>query len=75
MFDGEGRFDDEPCPACGSHDTVSYEYQEGFSEVECRACGFRSDQEELSELQRYSGELLESESEEPPLVPFRTIKA
>lgn len=75
MFDAEGSFDEEPCPACGSHETVTYDYVEGFSELECRVCGFRSDQQELSELQRYSGDLLEDEGASPPPVPFKPIKA
>ena len=75
MFDAEGSFDEEPCPACGSRNTVTYDYEEGFSELECRVCGFRSDQQELSDLQRYSGDLLESEGGTPPPVPFKSIKA
>ena len=75
MFDAEGSFDDEPCPVCGSRDTVTYEYEEGFSELECRLCGFRSDHQELSDLQRFSGDLLESEGHSPPPVPFKSIKA
>jgi Zn ribbon nucleic-acid-binding protein len=75
MFDAEGSFDDEPCPACGSKNTITYRYEEGFSELECRVCGFRSDQDELSELQRYSGDLLETEHDTPPVVPFKSMKA
>lgn len=75
MFDAEGRFDNEPCPACGSRDTITFDYREGFNELECQACGYRSDQEELSRLQRYSGELLEADQESPPPVPFKSIKA
>lgn len=75
MFDAEGRFDDETCPECGSEDTVTYSYSEGFEEVECRSCGYRSDREELSELQRYSGDLLEGKQKSPPAVPFKSIKA
>jgi hypothetical protein len=50
---------------------------EGFSELECRACGYRSDAEELSALQRYTGDLLESpgaEADLPP-VPMSPIEA
>lgn len=75
MFDGEGSFDDEPCPACGSENTITYHYDEGFSEVECRACGFSSDREELAELQRFTGELLETEGDPAPPVPFKALKA
>lgn len=74
MIDAEGSFDEAPCPACGSTNTLTYEYQEGFNELECRSCGYRSDQEELSALQRYSGDLLEADRESPP-VPFKSMKA
>ena len=45
--------------------------------MECRACGFRSDADELSALQRYSGDLLESSGteEELPPVPMSAIEA
>jgi Zn ribbon nucleic-acid-binding protein len=75
MFDAEGSFDDEPCPECGSNHTVTFRYDEGFSEIECQACGYRSDHQELSDLQRYSGDLLENDRESPPPVPFKSIKA
>ncbi|MEX2534684.1 MAG: hypothetical protein WD273_03705 [Trueperaceae bacterium] len=75
MFDAEGSFDDEPCPACGSKNTITYRFDEGFNELECRVCGYRSDQEELSDLQRYSGDLLENEDSVPAPVPFKSIKA
>lgn len=76
-MDAEGRLEHSPCPQCGSHDTITYHYVEGFTELECRACGYRSDAEELSALQRFTGELLESsggESELPP-IPMPAIKA
>jgi len=75
--DAEGRLERTPCPECGSQDTITYHYTEGFTELECRACGYRSDAEELSALQRYGGTLLESadgEGELPP-VPMPTMKA
>lgn len=75
MFDGEGSFDDHPCPGCGSENTVTYAYNEGFSEIECRRCGYRSDQDELSALQRFDGELLEGDNDEPPPVPLKAMKA
>ena len=75
MFDAEGSLDFETCPECGSTDTITYRYREGFDELECTVCGFRSDQEELSELQRYSGDLLEGEEDALPPVPMRSLKA
>lgn len=75
MFDAEGSFENEHCPECGSTDTVTYSYREGFSELECRACGYRSDHEDLSELQRFSGDLLEGDESRPLPVPIKSIKA
>lgn len=76
-MDAEGRRERSPCPECGSRDTVTYHYLEGFTELECQACGFRSDAEELSALQRYSGDLLESPGKgvDLPPVPMTPIKA
>lgn len=75
MFDAEGSFENDVCPQCGSSDTVTYRYPEGFSELECRECGFCSEYEEFSELQRYSGDLLETEEGSRLPVPFKTMKA
>ena len=61
------------CPACGDSSTITYHYNEGFSELECPACGYRSDQHELDALQRYESELLEGD-EAPPLAR-RPLKA
>jgi len=75
--DAEGRFERTHCPECGSDDTITYHYVEGFTELECQACGYRSDAEELSALQRFSGEVLESldvDNELPP-VPMTAMKA
>lgn len=74
MFDAEGHREGASCPECGSEDTVTYHYREGFEELECRTCGFRSDAEELAALQRYNGELLEGDEELPP-PPVRPLKA
>ncbi|MEJ2292008.1 MAG: hypothetical protein P8Y13_02605 [Deinococcales bacterium] len=76
-MDAEGRREHTACPQCGSRDTITYDYVEGFSELECQACGYRSDAEELSALQRYSGDLLESPGaeEELPPVPMTPIEA
>lgn len=74
MFDAEGFEEGIVCPECGSDDTVSYHYREGFVELECRRCGYRSDAEELAALQRFDGELLEGDDEEPP-IPMKSLKA
>jgi transcription initiation factor TFIIIB Brf1 subunit/transcription initiation factor TFIIB len=73
-FDAEGWYLEEPCPRCGSRQTVTYEYEEGFAELECEACGFISDAEELSDLNRYSGELREKSPKEIK-VPLKKIQA
>jgi Zn ribbon nucleic-acid-binding protein len=76
MIDAEGRRDDVPCPVCGSGDTITYDYVEGFSELECASCGYRSDADEISALQRYSGDLLEANaSHDAPPIPVRSLKA
>lgn len=75
MYDAEGSFDGLPCPDCGSRETITYHYREGFEELECRACGFRSDREELSELGRYRGELRERTGADKPLLPLKPLEA
>lgn len=62
VIDVEGHYEQEPCPKCGSTHTISYHYPEGFTELSCRRCGFRSDAEELAALQRYRGDVLEGVS-------------
>lgn len=61
-MDAEGFHEDIPCPECGSLNTVSYRYVEGFTELECPACGYRSDAQEISDLTRYQGVVLERDS-------------
>ena len=73
-FDAEGWYLEEPCPRCGSTKTVTYEYEEGFAELECEACGFISDAEELSDLNRYTGELREKVAK-GPTIPVKKIQA
>lgn len=73
-FDAEGWYLEERCPRCGSSRTVTYEYEEGFAELECEDCGFISDAEELGDLHRYTGELKET-SEKPRLIPIKKIQA
>ena len=76
-MDAEGRRERTACPHCGSRDTITYHYVEGFTELECSACGYRSDAEELSALQRYTGDLLESPGadDDLPPVPMTPIEA
>lgn len=74
MIDAEGVHAGERCPECGSPDTVTFHYREGFSELECPSCGYRSDAEELTALQRYGGNLLELDRETPPL-PRKPLEA
>lgn len=76
MADAEGMHEGTPCPECGSEDTVRFEYVEGFHELECRSCGWTSDAEELAELQRFAGDLLEgSDRTARPPVPRKPLEA
>lgn len=59
MFDATGSSEGQACPRCGSEATITYHYEEGFEELECTACGYVSDAEELAALQRFDGELKE----------------
>lgn len=74
MIDAEGTHAGERCPDCGSTRTVTFFYREGFSELECPDCGYRSDAEELSALQSFGGALLETERDIPPL-PRKAMEA
>lgn len=74
MIDAEGIHARERCPECGSTGTVTFEYREGFSELECPSCGYQSDAEELTALQRYGGGLLEADRDVPPL-PRKPLEA
>lgn len=74
MFDAEGVHEGERCPECGSVDTVTFHYREGFRELECPACGYASDAAELMDLHRYGGELLQTADDVPPL-PRRPLEA
>ena len=75
MYDAEGSYEGLPCPDCGSLETVSYHYEEGFSELECPRCGYLSDALELAELARFGGALLETPQPEPLPVPIKPLKA
>lgn len=74
VIDAEGIHAGEPCPQCGGTDTVTFEYREGFTELECPSCGYRSDAAELTALQRYGGSLLEADADTPPL-PRKPLEA
>ena len=75
-MDAEGFHEHAPCPSCGSRRTVTFHYREGFEEIECEACGYRSDADEIAALTRYAGGVLERErDDEATPVPIRTLKA
>ncbi len=77
QLDAEGFHEQTQCPDCGSRRTVTFHYVEGFEELECEACGYRSDAEEIAALTRYAGGVLEREGDgasEVP-IPIRTLKA
>ena len=77
-MDAEGFHEQIPCPRCGSEQTVSFHYVEGFEELECLRCGYRSDAAEIAALTRFQGNLLERDDEDPddlPPIPIRTMKA
>ena len=77
-MDAEGFHEMTPCPRCGSRDTVTFHYREGFEELECGSCGFRSDAEEIASLTRFAGGVLEradQDGEQEIPVPIRTLKA
>lgn len=69
VFDATGSFDADVCPRCGSNATITYHYEEGFEELECRACGYVSDAEELAALQRFESELLEDSVDQGSPIP------
>ncbi len=73
-YDAEGVAGEDPCPECESLDTVTYHFWEGFTELECRACGYSSEREDVTELTRYRGDLRESGRDKPP-VPVRKLEA
>ena len=76
MYDAEGSRDGTPCPECGSDETITWRFEEGFDEIECRTCGFRSDAEELDALERQAGDVLRKDdgNDAPPL-PKRPLRA
>ncbi len=75
-FDAEGAREGEPCPLCSSTATVTYRYTEGFEELDCTVCGYSSEQEELSDLHRFGGTLLERDNDKDlPPVPVGRMRA
>ncbi|MFO7546108.1 MAG: hypothetical protein R6W77_11520 [Trueperaceae bacterium] len=58
---------------------MTFHYDEGFTELECPACGYRSDAEEIAALRRYAGDVLEKRRVEPTIpnraLPLRNLKA
>lgn len=75
MYDAEGSRDGTPCPECGDEDTVTWRFEEGFEELECRRCGYRSDAEELAALERDARDLLLKDDPDPPPLPKRPLDA
>lgn len=73
--DAEGSQQGTECPRCGSTDTITFSYSEGFDELECPRCGYTSDEQELDSLTRYASELLEDDVENVPPIPRRSIQA
>jgi Zn ribbon nucleic-acid-binding protein len=74
-FDAEGEYLGDVCPKCGSSKTITYEYDEGFSELECENCGYTTEAAELSDLGRYRGDLREKAKGELPPIPVKKLQA
>ena len=74
-MDAEGFTEHWPCPQCGSEDTVTYYYREGFTELECKACQYRSDWQELNDLESFSGELLKADPDLDIPLPRKPLEA
>ncbi len=74
-FDAEGFELGDACPQCMASDTVTYLYAEGFSELECRRCGFSSEAAEIGDLARYPGDLRERDTPTLPPVPVKKLEA
>ena len=73
MFDAEGVELGKACPQCGGRDTVTFVYTEGFSELECRTCGFTSEAQDVADLARYRGDL--KEAGDLPPIPIKKLEA
>jgi len=74
-FDAESSHGLEHCPECDSDNTITYHYNEGFTELECLNCGYLSDAEEIAALTRYDGSLIESDKTIKLPMPVKKIKA
>ncbi len=76
-FDAEGVNQQVPCPSCGSERTVTWMFDVGPDELECRDCGYRSDAASLRDLQRDAGDVLEGDGSEglPAPTKVRSLKA
>lgn len=74
-YDAEGSHDGDRCPECGSANTITWHFREGFDELECRACGYRSDAAEISALRRDAVDLLRRDDRAPLPRPGRPLKA
>ncbi len=76
-FDAEGVELGEACPQCGDSNTVTYLYNEGFSELECRRCAYTSEAPEIADLARFRGDLKEygtGKNSMPP-IPIKKLEA
>ncbi len=74
-FDAEGLELGESCPQCGSSDTVTYMYNEGFTELECRLCAYTSEAPEIADLARFRGDLKETGASDAPPIPLKKLEA
>jgi len=61
-MDAEGFKEGIPCPNCGSKQTITFYFAEGFTELECESCYFRSDWKDAARLQQDLGDLLTSDA-------------
>lgn len=74
-YDAEGFHEGVECPQCGSTDTITFRYYDGFEEHECPACGYHEGAEELDALTRYESPLLERRRLKGVPIPRRSMKA
>ena len=74
MYDAEGQHEGDACPECNDEGTIRWRFEEGFDELECPACGYRSDGAEIADWSRRSGDVLMRDDATPP-PPSRPIRA
>lgn len=60
MYDAEGSFDGPACPACGATPTVTWRFDDGIDEIECRQCGYHSEGDVAGQLLADAGDVLTS---------------